>query len=215
MPDCNYCDRSFDVEDRYHEHLAAEHEGELSRIDRRRIGTDGDEKSGFPTGPVVLVGVIGIGIVLVGYIVVLAGGNGSDSGVVKGIQVEQMPGSLSQSAHAHGEINVTIGGEQPDFSRDRFQVQSDPFHFERGNGEIWHVHADGVTLQFAMATLGINVTETTVTYQGETYRDSDPNTTVRVLVDGEPVDPATYVLQGSRERASQGDFVKILAFREG
>lgn len=60
-----------------------------------------------------------------------------------------------------------------------------------------------VTLGYTMTTLGIDVTNSTVTYQGTTYRDSAPNTTVTVTVNGQPVTPSEYVLQ-------QGDRVKIV-----
>lgn len=42
----------------------------------------------------------------------------------------------------------------------------------------------------------------TVTYRGTTYRDSNPGTTVTVEVNGEPVNPRTYVLE-------EGDRVQI------
>lgn len=78
MPDCKYCDRSFDSDDEYHDHLATEHGGELSRIDRRRIdGAEGDDDGGFPTGPVVLVGVIGFALAVVLYVVFVFGGGGT------------------------------------------------------------------------------------------------------------------------------------------
>jgi hypothetical protein len=60
-----------------------------------------------------------------------------------------------------------------------------------------------------MATLGLEVTEDTVTYEGTTYRDSDPGTTVEVLVDGEAIDPSTYTLDGA-DTAENGDHVRIV-----
>lgn len=104
--------------------------------------------------------------------------------------------------HTHGSITVTIAGERIDFSRDTYQLQDNYFHFEHGNGDRWHVHGKDVTLQYAMDTLNIHVTNETVTYQGTTYRDSNPGTTVTVEVNGEPVNPRTYVLQ-------DGDRVQI------
>lgn len=218
MPDCKYCDRSFDSEDRYDEHLLAEHEDELGRIDRRRIqGVSDDDDSGVPTGPAVLIGVIGFALALVVYVVLFLGpgGGGGASTSVNGIQVDQSPTNVGQGDF-HGLINVTIGGQQLDFSQSKFQRQAQAFHFEGGNGQVWHGHADGVTLQYAMATLGINVTENTVSYQGETYRTGDPDTTVQVLVNGNPVDPSTYTLSGTPDprRSQQGDFIKIVAVRD-
>jgi hypothetical protein len=120
---------------------------------------------------------------------------------------------VSQSQHGHGLINVTIAGERVDFSRSEYQRPREfsAFHFERGNGRMWHKHADGVTLEYAMATLGIGVSENTVAIDGTTYRDSDPGTNVSVTVDGQAVDPATYELEGaSSSNPAQGDFIKIV-----
>ena len=39
MPECDYCGESFADEDAYLEHLSATHEGELSRIDQRRVAS--------------------------------------------------------------------------------------------------------------------------------------------------------------------------------
>jgi hypothetical protein len=57
-------------------------------------------------------------------------------------------------------------------------------------------------MEFAVATLGMNVTESTVTYQETTYRDRAAGTNVTVLVDGEHVRPSSYVLQ-------EGDHIEI------
>jgi hypothetical protein len=211
MPDCNYCDRSFDSEEEYHEHLASEHEGELSRIDRRRVdGVESDDGGGIPTGPAVLIGVIGFAVAMVVWVVFFFGSGGA-SGTVNGIDVDQTPGQTA--THFHGLINVTIDGQQLDFSRPEFQNprQFPAFHFEGGDGEVWHGHRDGLTLEYAMATLGIEVSENSVTYNGTTYDGSDPDTTVRVLVDGESVDPTSYELTGaSVPNAERGDFIRIV-----
>jgi sulfur carrier protein ThiS len=53
-----------------------------------------------------------------------------------------------------------------------------------------------------MSTLGIGVTNDSVTYEGETYR-SGPNTTVTVHVNGNSVRPSEYVLQ-------EGDRIRIV-----
>ena len=71
----------------------------------------------------------------------------------------------------------------------------------------WHGHAKGVTLSYAMGTLGIDVTEDTVAYQGTTYGD-DPGETVVVKVNGESVNPEEYVLQ-------DGDHIQIVANASG
>jgi sulfur carrier protein ThiS len=198
MPDCSYCDATFEDDDAYADHLEAEHRGELGPIDRRRIGADADDDADDDWTGVVVIGlvlVLAAGAVAI-FVFPSSGGDSSTAG-----EGEQ-PFDLG-SVHYHGTITVVIDGQQVDFSRDRYQLQADPFHFEGGDGTRWHVHARGVTLAYAMGTLDIEVTDSTVTYRGTTYRDGDPNTTVTVSVDGDPVTPSDYVLQ-------EGDRIRIV-----
>lgn len=215
MPDCNYCAESFDDEEGYLEHLHADHdESELSRIDRRRVDqhTGAGEGGGFPTGPAIIVGILLFtGAVLV-YVTFFVGVDGppGDS------DVAQTPYGLD-TAHGHGLIDVTIDGQTLDFSRQRYQLEDDAFHFEGGDGQVWHTHAQGVTLEYAMSTLGIDVNSTSVTFDGETYSARDPNTEVAIEVNGNSVDPKTYVLDGaeSASNADQGDHIRILVRQTG
>lgn len=223
MPDCTYCEDSFDDEQAYLQHLADEHEGELGTIDQRRVEEelDGDDEFEIPTGPLVLGIVLGIAVLIVVYVVFFFGSGdaspapGSNSGSVAGADaastanITQTPGPV-RSAHEHGTIEVSIDGQQLDFSQPGYQQLADRFHFENQNGRIWHTHATGVTLEWAMATLDIGVSEDTVVFDGTVYRDSDPGTDVTVAVNGEPVDPQTYVLEGESDaNARQGDHVRI------
>lgn len=204
MPECSYCGEFFDSEEAELQHLRDEHAGELSRIDRRRVGDVGDGDGGLPTGPIVLAGVILVAIAVVFYVIVVVGGGSG-----------QEPGPAG-SAHDHGTMEMVVMGEAVDFSQRRYQGQDPKFHFEPMNGEpngrIWHAHATRITLEWAMDTLGIEVTESTVTFQGTTYRDSDPTTEVLVEVNGDPVDPAEYVLEGPSDPslADQGDSIRIV-----
>jgi len=195
MPECRYCEASFDDEEAYATHLEAEHADELGPIDRRLVGDD--EDGGLPTGPLALGAVLVVAAAVVGATVFLSSGGGS-SGESGG----QQPSDVG-SVHYHGTIEMVVDGGQVDFSRSRYQLQADPFHFEGGEGTRWHVHARGVTLEYAMGTLDIAVTESTVTYQGTTYRDGDPDTSVTVTVNGESVTPSDYVLR-------EGDRVRIV-----
>jgi hypothetical protein len=217
MPDCDYCGESFGDEQSYLEHLADAHEGELGTIDQRRVAenVDTSDETGLPIGPLVLGFVLAVAVALVAYVTLFLGsGSAGNSGTVNGFEIDQMPGQVSQSEHGHGLINVTIAGNELDFSQPRFQVGQTgarAFHFEGGNGRIWHKHAGGVTLEYAMATLGIGVTGDTVTYEGTTYRESDAGTNVTVTVNGQSVDPSSYLLSGaSDESPEQGDFIRII-----
>lgn len=205
MPDCDYCGASFGSEDALLDHMREEHLDELGPIDRRRVGAADDGDDGLPTGPIALGIVLVAAAAIVGYVVFVAGGSGGNGGTVNGIQVAQTPTGSPGEVHYHGSINMTVAGETVDFTQPKYKKPREygAFHFEGRDDPRWHMHAPGVTLQYGMATLGINVTDSTVTFDGTTYRDSAPNTTVITRVNGNDVDPAQYVLQ-------DGDSVRIV-----
>jgi sulfur carrier protein ThiS len=204
MNKCQYCGREFNGESAHHDHLRAEHAEELGPIDRRRLESEDGDRS---RTPVVLAGIVlmlALGVMIGAGYVLLDGGGGDNGGGSAGSSdagaVARTPTGVG-SVHYHGTIEMRVTGQSVDFSRSQYQLQADPFHFENGNGDRWHVHAEDVTLEYAMSTLGIGVTNESVTYEGETYR-SGGNTNVTVAVNGEPVTPSEYVLQ-------EGDRVRI------
>ena len=208
MEECSYCGESFEGEDAYLGHLADEHEGELRAIDQRRVEEyDGDDGGGVPTGPLVLGIVVGVAVLLVAYVTLFMGGGGGSGDGAPAL-------GQAGSAHEHGTINVTVAGQTVDFTQPEYQVsetRNRRFHFERGTA-IWHKHATGVTVQYALGTLGIDVTEDSVTFEGTTYQESEPGTEVVVEVNGEPVDPSQYVIQGTEtaSAADQGDHIRVV-----
>lgn len=191
MPECAYCGAAFDGETAYLDHLREAHLDELGPIDRRRVAPD-DGSAGLPTGPLAIGVVLLASAVVVGYVIFLPGSGAAEDG----------PTNL-WGVHYHGTIEMIVDGERVDFSQDRYQLQADAFHFESGDGTRWHGHAEDVTLAWAMETLGIEVTATSVTYEGTTYDDADPDTTVVVTVNGEHVTPSTYEL-------AEGDAIRIV-----
>ncbi len=203
MPSCSHCGAEFDDEEAYLDHLAAEHEGELGRIEQRRVADrTGEDSEGIPTGPAVLGVVLLLGVAIVVYVLLFMGADPPRDG--------QTPGAYG-SAHEHGTVEMVVLGEQVDFSQDQYQLQADRFHFESDNGRVWHAHATGVTLAWGMSTLGIELGENNVTYQGTTYSDASENYSVSVTVDGQSVDPTSYVLDGvSDGNPENGDAVRIV-----
>jgi hypothetical protein len=187
MPDCDYCGASFGDESAYHDHLRGEHLDELGPIDRRLVG-EGDD-GGLPVGagPLALVAVVGLAAAVVGYVVFFTGGS-SASGV-----------GPAGSAHYHGTMEVAVLGESVDFSRSEYQFgqgsQNRSFHFEAGDGTQWHAHATGVTLDFAMESLGFDVTRDSFTYQGTTYEDGE-GYDVTIRVNGRSVGPDYVLAEG-------------------
>lgn len=198
MPDCGYCDAAFDDEAAYLDHLSEAHADELGPIDRRRVATD--SSGSLPTGPIAIAIVVLALVAVVGYGVSLSGGGGAaDAGSGSN---DDGPYDL-WGVHYHGTMLLVVDGESVDFSRPPYQLQADAFHFEDNDGTRWHVHARGVTLAWAMETLGIPTTADTITFDGTTYDDADAETTVSVTVNGDPVEPAAYVLR-------DGDAVRIV-----
>ncbi|NHN60201.1 MULTISPECIES: hypothetical protein [Halorussus] len=201
MAECDYCGASFDDEDAYVRHLGDEHADDLGPIESRRVAeleSDGGGRDAVVYG--VGLGALALGGLLA-YLLFFSGGAGTTGSNGGGGPTDV------GSVHYHGTIDATVGGQRLDFSQQRFQLQDRAFHFENGNGERWHVHAKGVTLAYAMQTLGVDVTNDTVAYDGTTYGD-DPGESVTVTVNGESVTPAEYVLQ-------QGDSVRIAANASG
>lgn len=204
MPDCDYCGTSLDDEDAYLDHLGAEHDDELGRIERRRVdehraAVEETRRKRYNLALGLFLA-IGVGLLAGGaYFFLAGGGGGTANAASSGGSAPHAYGSV----HWHGQMEVVVDGHHVDFSKDRYQVQDKYFHFENGNGERWHVHGKGVTLAYGLDTLGIDVTNSSVTYDGTTYRESDPGTNVTVTVNGDPVTPRSYVLQ-------DGDTVRVV-----
>jgi sulfur carrier protein ThiS len=106
--------------------------------------------------------------------------------------------------HDHGTLEVTVDGETIDFDRSAYHDRHPTLHFHEGGGNEWHHHPESpllvleferMTVAEALETLDVVVTDSTATVDGVSYDDADPDTTVAVTVDGEPVDPAEHLLQ--------------------
>lgn len=213
MPDCDYCDESFPDESSYLEHLEAAHLDELGPIDRRRVGVDdGDESEGSN----LALYAVGFGIVallgaLVAYVLV-TGVLGDDLGEEgpapnppgfelgpPGEDEVYQPYNLGE-AHYHGEITVIVDGESIDFRNQEYQHPraSPAFHFEAGEAR-WHGHAEGITLEYALEATAFGVTDEEFYYDGTHYDASEEGTSVTYEVNGESVDPETYVLEPDDE----------------
>jgi hypothetical protein len=211
MRDCPHCSASFEADDEvaYLEHLRDEHPDEFGSVDRRRLDQLGGDGDDGVSSTALLLG--GLTVVVVGIVVFVTFGLGGSS-PDDGVAAARTPSNVG-GAHYHGTMEMVVLDDRVDFSQQEYQLQANAFHFEGGDGRVWHGHAEGVTLEWAMASLGIEVTESSVTFEGTTYRDSDPEYIVSVTVDGEPVDPATYVLKGASDAGaaeSQGDHVRIV-----
>lgn len=117
-----------------------------------------------------------------------------------------VPGrELEQShPHPHGQLDVTVDGEPVDFTKEKYVLASDRFHFHGDeNASRWHGHSLNLTVAYAVSTFpGMNMTADSLTYNGTTYRSNGTGTAVDVTVNGQPVDPESYVLK-------DGDSVRV------
>lgn len=200
MPDCDYCERSFDSEGDYLDHLADSHDGELGRIDRRRVDSH-TSPDGIDVPPMAIYAVAGVALLAV-------------AGAGLYYVVDVFSADPTEPIHEHGTITVEVEGEQVNLGSAEFQ-RSQAFHFHPGD-PAWHMEPREprrLTLSEAMAELGVELTANSITIRGETYRDDDPETTLTVEVDGESVDPETYELHGVSEQQppSEGDSIRIVA----
>jgi len=196
MEECDHCSASFDDEDAYLEHLGTEHRDDLGRIEERRVeqyetASGGSGRTRLYLSVAVIAVLAAVGAYALGNVFGSSPPDPTQDGV-------QQPSGLD-TAHYHGTMAVTVDGERIDFSELQYQVQDDYVHFERRNGTELHVHGQGVTLEYALETLDIGVTETALSYDGTTYNDTRSNERVVYEVNGEEVNPETYVVQENDE----------------
>ncbi|MFC4406666.1 MoaD/ThiS family protein [Haloarchaeobius iranensis] len=203
MHECDHCSESFEDEEPYLEHLRDEHADDLGPIEQRRVDALDDGDDGLPGFVYAAAAVVGL-VLLGGVAVGLLGGGGGGGPSTLNDSAPQQPTNIG-GPHHHGGMTVTIDGRSLDFSQPEFQrARENPaFHYERGNGGRWHVHARGVTLEYALESLGIDVAPEALAFEGTVYRTGEGDT-VRFVVNDQPVDPTTYELQ-------EGDQVEVVA----
>lgn len=221
MTDCEHCSESFEDEAGYLRHLDDEHPGEMGPIERRKL----DELGGSGGGPSMPLLVGGIAVVALLLAVVLytltTGGSGANSDLGELGPAPDPPGHELGPAgedeayqpyrvgafDRHGEIDVTVAGNGIDFGEAQFQHprKMGAFHFEGGQSQ-WHMHAKGVTLEYALEATAFGVTNDSFAYDDVVYYEgtagSSPdgwtvvtNATIEYRVNGEPVAPETYVIE--------------------
>lgn len=117
MTECDYCDAEFDDEDDLLDHLAEEHEGELGRIDRRRVEDRTGEGGGVLSTPVIVGLALGVIVVAALGTTFLFGGGGGGSGPLQGdtsanpegIEAQALPDAGDQALLANVQTHASEG----------------------------------------------------------------------------------------------------------
>ncbi|MDJ1433175.1 hypothetical protein [Halostagnicola sp. A-GB9-2] len=207
---CTYCGESL-PDNEYEDHLRREHADELTTIDKRRLNVSSENSSRRNIRRRNVALYTGVAVVLVlfvlGYSTVFLGSESAASSAV------HQP-DISSEIHEHGTIAISIDDDAVAFDDPQYIERDGCFHFHDSDGaEVWHTHCEDVTIEYALETLEMDVTTDQFVVDGETFTEGDGDSVV-VAVNGEAVDPQTYVLEGveSVEDASAGggDNVEIV-----
>lgn len=206
--DCHHCDNSFDTKKKSLQHMLDEHDDELSSHKRDSIKRElnklqaKEQNSGFQipktavVGAVAVVALAGIlyGMSSAGVVTFTAGGTTATSGNV--------PLGPAGSVHEHAPFVVSIDGERIDFSKPKYQVgqtQNQHVHFEAGDGSTIHKHATGVTIRYALESLGMELNESCVTLDtGKSYCESENGGELSITANGQSVPPEHVIMNGER-----------------
>ena len=202
---CAYCG-DLVAEGEYDAHLRTNHYDELGAIDRRRVGDGPSTPSRQRLVTYAGFGALGV-VFLVAYLYLFLGSAGSNSGAAV------QPDSASP-IHEHGTIAVSYDGTVVDFDDPQYVLRDECFHFHTADSsELWHTHCEDVTIEYALETLGMELTGDSFSVDGETFSEADGDT-ITVTVDGEPVDAQEYVLDGvgsvEDAAAGAGDHVEVV-----
>lgn len=150
MPECDYCGESFSAEHDLLAHMRDEHEGELGRIDRRRVADLEGDDTDLPTGPIAIALIVFVSAAVVAFVVFSNPGGGNagratpiDTGATpEGIEAEPLPESGDETALAdaqtfpdEGRDHVSQGTEidydtSPPTSGDHYPSPADAGYYE-------------------------------------------------------------------------------------
>ena len=73
------------------------------------------------------------------------------------------------STHIHADMKVYINGVAIDFSQPKYQLRTKEVHFEDGIGDVVHIHATGVTLNYVLNTLDMRLSDRCITVSKKGY----------------------------------------------
>ena len=125
--------------------------------------------------------------------------DGDELSVYVGTGNQETPGRkyTEEHPHPHGTLEVTVEGEEVMFTDKKYVKADEYFHFHGNqNGEQWHAHSVNLTVAYALSTFpNMQLTNKSFKYDGKLYRAGKFGTTINVTVNGESVDPESYILK--------------------
>lgn len=92
------------------------------------------------------------------------------------------------SAHEHASISVKIFGDEFDFTKPEFQLQSSFIHLENYDGYVIHRHAKGVTIGYLFETLNFGLLSDCIIFPDGRKFCSDEDYTLKFYINGKKVD---------------------------
>ncbi|MFC7248986.1 DUF3105 domain-containing protein [Halomicroarcula sp. GCM10025324] len=222
MVDCDYCSEAFEDEDGYLSHLAAEHEGELGSIDKRRVAQHtSDDGDGFPVVLVAVGVVVALGAALAVYLTV-----SSDGPAVSGIEGQSLDERGDSDLLTDVESFPNQGNEHVQRGTDVQYAQMPPLsgpHYtgtvdagfyaeEQALGDLVHTLEHGAVIVYYDPAALTNESEESL----ETFASIHTGTWRSVVVVPNPTDDpeADYVLTAWRHRlyVDQYDAETVHAF---
>ena len=103
----------------------------------------------------------------------------------------------AESAAASGRMRVVVAGDEINVSGEGSTELG--FQFADDGSYVWDAEGENVTLAEALSTLDVEAANETLTYDGETYRESTEGVSIAYRVNGEPVDPTERTLSDGDE----------------
>ena len=92
------------------------------------------------------------------------------------------------SAHEHASISVKIFGDEFDFTKPEFQLQSSFIHLENYDGYVIHRHAKGVTIGYLFETLNFGLLSDCIIFPDGRKFCSDEDYTLKFYINEKKVD---------------------------
>ena len=97
------------------------------------------------------------------------------------------------STHEHIDFLVYINGEALDLNQSRYAMKSGYGHMHGGEGDIIHLHAISIPLDWFMESIDLAITEQSINVHGVEYLSNDENILL-IFVNGENIIDPGYML---------------------